>query len=321
MRIRLMSLILLLSSFLFCPVQAQEFFYYRGMSHKTGSGENSTTWGLTYFGGMGEHAAYSFSYINEGKLENHKRDGLGFLLWGRQPVRNRRVVLAAGAGPYFYYDTVVHPDGKTYSNKHGVGGMFSLTGTLYLESRFLIQARTNLILTHDDFNSAVIGVGIGYQLEKTPVPYGPLTGPAYHDYRTTDREVTLSAGITNLTEIRDKRAAAQYLEFRCGLSRHIDWSLGWLREAEPLTRTGPLSQVWAVQSFFYDRVAIGVGIGPYLAIDRHDGRNFYKMNLLISGTASYRFHRRWAMRVSWNRIATDYHRDADVVLYGLTFRY
>jgi hypothetical protein len=318
----IVSLLMLTIGFIVIfPVQGQEIFYYRGVSYGTGSGDDSTTWGLTYLEGMGEHAAYSFSYLNEGKIGNHKRDGLGILLWGRQPVWNRRFVLAAGAGPYFYYDTIVHPSGNEYTNKHGAGGMFSIASTLYTEGRFLFQAQADLILTHDDFDSYVFALGAGYQLEKTIVPYGPLTGPAYHDYRTTGREVTLSAGITNLTEISDKRGATQYIEFRCGLARHIDWSVGWMYEADPVSRTGPLTQIWAVQSLFHDRFAIGIGTGPYLGIDRHDDRSFRKVNLLVSGTLSYRFHPNWAIRLSWNRIATDHHRDTDVVLSGLAYRF
>lgn len=186
---------------------------------------------------------------------------------------------------------------------------------------FSCRPRTNLILVPEGFNTYVVALGIGYQMEKTIVPPGPLTGPAYHDFKTTDREITLSTGVSNLDAIHDRHASAQSAEFRCGLSRHVDWSAGWLNETHPVSRTGPFTQLWAVQSFFYDRVAIGTGAGPYLVSDTHGSRDFTKLNLLLGGTVSLRFHARWALRVSWNRVATDHDRDSDVVLYGLTWRF
>jgi len=71
------SLLIIMFISLSCQAHAQEIFYYRGASYRTSSGEHSTTWGLTYLGGLEEHAAWSLSYLNEGKIEDHKRDGLG----------------------------------------------------------------------------------------------------------------------------------------------------------------------------------------------------------------------------------------------------
>jgi hypothetical protein len=317
---KILCILIIFQVLMIFPAKAQEIYYYRGASYRTDSSNNSTTWGLTYLEGLGEYAAWSLSYLNEGRIEEHKRDGLGALLWGRLPIFNRHVALAAGAGPYFYYDTIISSNKQSFSNEHGMGAMLSLTSTLYTESRFLIQVRTNMILTHQNLNTYVVALGIGYQLEKTLLP-GPLTGPAYHDFQTTDKEITLSAGVTNLDAISDRHAAAESAEFRCGLARHVDWAIGWLNEEHPVSRAGPFTQVWVVQSFFYDKLAIGVGTGPYLVFDSHGAHEFKKVNLLVSGTFSYRFHPHWGLRISWNRVATDHDRDADVVLYGISYRF
>jgi len=38
-------------------------------------------------------------------------------------------------------------------------------------------------------------------------------------------------------------------------------------------------------------------------------------------SVAYRFHPRWGTRASWNRIITDYNRDADVWLAGISYRF
>jgi hypothetical protein len=45
------------------------------------------------------------------------------------------------------------------------------------------------------------------------------------------------------------------------------------------------------------------------------------VDALIGLTASYRFSPRWAVRVIWDRAATDYNQDTDILLAGLTYRF
>jgi len=36
-------------------------------------------------------------------------------------------------------------------------------------------------------------------------------------------------------------------------------------------------------------------------------------------TASYRFMPRWTVRLSWNRVVTNYNSDSDIVLVGIGY--
>ncbi len=276
--------------------------------------------GLTYLEGLGENLAWSIGYRNEGHLSSHKRDGLAAQLWGRVNVLDRHLSLSAGAGPYLYYDTRVPSVGSDYTNDHGVGAMFSLAATWYTASRLLFQARANWIWTSQNFNSYSYTFGIGYQLEKPPKP-GPLTGASAQAKRTDTNEVTVFGGTSVLNALSDTYAAAGSVEYRRGLARYFDWTIGMLTEAHPASRTGLLTELWAVRAFFDDHLSLGFGAGPYLAQDRGGENTTTKVNWLVSATASYRFGEHWAVRSTWHRVTTTYNRDADVVLLGVGYRF
>src|SRR5664280_2042815 len=86
-----------------CPVLAQEIYVHNGIARPTGSNTTGYAGGLTYLEGLGEHAAWSVTYLNEGHVTEHKRDGFAPQAWGRLNVFDRRISLAAGVGPYLYY--------------------------------------------------------------------------------------------------------------------------------------------------------------------------------------------------------------------------
>jgi opacity protein-like surface antigen len=236
-------------------------------------------------------------------------------------VFDRRVSLAAGAGPYLYYDTVSSSTNPDPSNGHGVGVVTSLTATLYTESRFLVQARADWVWTPQNANAYVATLGVGYQLEK-PTSAGPLTGYSRQSDQaplTTKNEITLLAGGSILNS-SGMNALAASLEYRRSLTRYLDWTIGWLNEGASVSRTGPISQIWAGRSFFDNQLALGLGAGPYLAYDTHD-RNVTNVNWLVGATVSYRFLPEWAIRVTYNRVTTNSNHDTDIVVAGLGYRF
>jgi hypothetical protein len=302
-----------------CPAMAQEAYYYFGTEYQTESHNKSGTWGVMYLEGMGEHAAWSLTYLNEGRVDFHKRDGLSPQLWGRLNILERHVSVALGAGPFLFYETVVPPTNRSYWNNHGVGAMVSLSATLYTRSRFLVQARGNCIWTNRDTDSYEAILGIGYQLDKPSSP-GPLTWVGHRNGLTIDGEITIFAGFTVLNEISDTYAAVESIEYRRGIASYFEWSIGWVNEQHPSSRYGPITQLWFVRPFFDDHLTLGFGAGPYFTFDRHEDHEIKKLNWVVGTTASYRFHPHWALRITWNRVATDYDRDADMVLCGVTYR-
>lgn len=113
--------------------QAQEFSFLAGPLKS--NSQNTYSWEANYRESIGPYAAWSFSWLNEGHIPDHHRDGQSVQIWGRMPLWNRRLELSAGVGPYRYFDTSEAQAGGNYSNTHGWGGLFSLRAAYYFDNR------------------------------------------------------------------------------------------------------------------------------------------------------------------------------------------
>jgi hypothetical protein len=58
------------------------------------------------------------------------------------------------------------------------------------------------------------------------------------------------------------------IEYRRGIYHHIDWTASFIYEGNPevARRSGVATQVWAVNTFFQDRLTVGLGLGAYVSI-------------------------------------------------------
>ena len=122
---------------------AQEFSILAGPL-KSG-GQNTYSWEATYREGLGRYAAWSFSWLNEGHIPDHHRDGQSLQIWGRLPLWDDRLELSAGAGPYRWFDTKQAQLGSDYSNTHGWGGMFTLRAAYYFDNRWVAEMKLNRV--------------------------------------------------------------------------------------------------------------------------------------------------------------------------------
>jgi hypothetical protein len=120
---------------------AQEFSFLGGPL--VSSSANSYSWDAGYREGLGRYAAWSFSWVNEGHLPGHHRDGPALQGWGRLPILNDRLELSAGAGPYRYFDTTAAQAGGDYSNTHGWGALWSVRAAWYFDRRWIAQMQLN----------------------------------------------------------------------------------------------------------------------------------------------------------------------------------
>lgn len=317
----LCKLPLILLCFLFDtnPVCAQELAVLGGLIENTKSGNCSFLWQLDYRDTLGKHLAYSFTYLNEGHLPDHHRDGYSGQLWLRADVPDSRLSLAAGAGPYYYFDTTQSPSVSYNLNDHGWGALVSLAATWYTESPWLFQLRSNWVAASDSIDTFSAAFGIGYQLDRKPASQQRKQASSERD-KTTNNEITAFIGQTSVFTDGSPHSPAVSIEYRRGLWRYVDWTVAWLYEGDNdgSQMNGLATQLWAARAFVDDRLALSIGAGPYIAVDR-----LQHNQVLVSGiatmSAAYRFHPRWGMRASWNRIITDNDRDADIWLAGISY--
>ncbi len=311
--------------FLDSPADAQELYVYGGTVRHSETGDTSYTWGFEYLEWLGEHSAFSISWLNEGHLPDDRRDGQSFQFWGGTTVYDQRLVLAAGIGPYFYYDTVKATDDGS-RNTRGLAALFSLTATWHIENSWLIQLRANFVETQSSLDTGALAIGVGYQLDPSPLP-GPAAGTTPQVKNTRSREIMLLAGRTIINKFDTPTATAVAVEYRQDMGRHLEWTIGWLSQGNDhrTYRGGPLTQLWLVRTFFNECMSLGAGAGVHIDFLREDPNpNDEKITTfaaVTSITAAYRCYEHWLVRLSWNRVITDYHRDADVIMGGFGYRF
>lgn len=287
----------------------------------------SYSWEGSYREGLGRYAAWSFSWVNEGHIPDHHRDGNALQLWGRLPLSNRRFELSAGAGPYRYFDTTAAREGNEYSNTHGWGALWSVRAAYYFDRRWIAQIQLNHIEAFGGRDTTALLIGAGYQLDAS-------NGPGARDFapsrasNVTGNEVTVMVGETVLNSYASETAVSESVEYRRGIARYVDVTASYLHEGGDFQprRDGLAAQLWATRAFFNDRLTLSAGAGPYLAVTQNsdtsgsptgDGR----VSVLVSMSASYRFDQRWLARVTWNRVVTRYDRDTDVIEAGIGMRF
>ncbi|MEJ2658762.1 MAG: hypothetical protein P8012_16500 [Desulfobacterales bacterium] len=285
----------------------------------------SYTWQISYMEGIGDHFGWSFSWLNEGHMPNHHRDGPTLQLWARNSILNRKLLLAAGAGPYLAFDTQNERDGN-FSEKKNAGGVFSLAAIWNSEGRWFLQARVNTVLVHRNFDTTALLFGLGYRLDSEPSTE-TRTSVSRKARSKTNNEITGFLG-TSIAIGPDDNSFAFGIEYRRSIARHLEWTIGYIDEGDStlMDRKGITTQLWPNKSFFDDHLTLGVGVGVYLAVDnrRNPGSDIWDdavLTGLITVTGSYHLSDGYLIRLSWSRTITDYDRDTDVILAGLGYRF
>ena len=304
---------------------AQEFSLFGGGS-RAGS-TDTYSWAFNYQEGLGQYFAASFSWLNEGHIPDHHRDGQLVQLWGRIPVGNPKFVLQAGVGPYRYFDTTTADQGGSYSDTHGWGVVYSVRAAYYASSRWITQLQLNRVHVQRGPDATSVMFGIGYQLDAPDTP-GPRDWAASSNTNVTNNEVAVYLGKTIVNSTSSPSALGGAIEYRRGLAKYLDVTLGYLHEGSSklARRDGIISQLWATRAFFNDKVTLGVGAGAYYAINENEnsespGPGAGKFSGLVTIAASYRFTKSWDARLEWNRVVTRYDRDTDVILAGAGYRF
>jgi hypothetical protein len=301
-----------------------QFFIYDGSESRaqTNPVQKTYSYGFEYIHGLNDYLSYGFGYGNEGHFDQgieHHRDYDGADLWAHTDVLNHQLRLALGFGPVFYYDTTGGTYGHSTEDLHGFGTRTSLSATLNTFSPLLLQIRTDFV-NGGSFNERSVMLGIGYQLDAKESTHSSDAGGGYGDTRN---EVTFYGGSSVINLSGEGHAKTFGLEYRRDLSDYFQWTAGLLDEGKSslADRKGLTSELWLVQSLFDNRMSIGAAAGLYLAHDslRPDDSTF--VTLMGSVTAAYQVIPNVTVRLTWDRVITNYSRDSDLFKLGVGYRF
>lgn len=284
--------------------------------------EKTFAWQVQYMEGLGDYFAYSLSYLNQGHFNSHHRDGNAANLWVRTNLLDRQLSLGAGIGGLFYYDTQIPANGGPARDLHGWGTMANVAATWYTKSRWFYQVQGYWVRGGESFDTLSALAGVGYQLDAPPVKGPDVKGTRLAE-RTTGNELTLFGGETVVNIPGDGHSQAVALEYRRGLWRFIEWTAGALYEGKSslIERYGLTTQIWLAKPFLHDRISLGIGIGPYFALDRRLKTGQERLPIIFSTTGSFRIGEDWLIRATWDRVITTYDRDTDIFLGGIGYRF
>jgi len=149
-------------------ITAQEFYALYGGQHTQGLDESTYSYSFEYLHNVNEHLVASFTWLNEGHVTNHHRDGHSAQLWYRWLSAERRFTLAVGVGPYRYYDTTETEAQENSTDAHGWGAMGSIAAHWYFHYPWVLQLRYNYTYTSSSITTQTYQFGFGYQFDPSP---------------------------------------------------------------------------------------------------------------------------------------------------------
>jgi hypothetical protein len=309
-------------------LSAQELTFLGGYLPETSAERSTYTWQVDYRQDFTRYFAGSIAYINEGHLRAHHRDGSASEAWVRLPLFQDRISISLGLGAYYYFDTQPLPNGDT-ANVHGTAPIYSLSATAYLSNRWFFRLMANRISPAGQIKVSTVTAGLGFWFGQDKKPTPGKLGDAPDEYKyVTENELTLFGGQSVVNTFLSQQARAYAAEYRRGVMPHLDWTVSAIYEGDPeiVRRSGLASQLWAINTFFHDRITVGAGLGPYIYLDRKHpaaagSRNPASIAPLASLTISTRLSENWILRAVFDRVMTSYNRDADIFLLGLGYRW
>lgn len=298
--------------------RAQALLFYGGISSESDHGGHALPWALEYTETVARPIDVGMLYLNQGHFVGHHRDGIAAELFLHTPRSTSGWSFGAGAGPFYYFDTT--GTAANYENRHGLGWVYAATANWQLHRRWFMSLRAQHVDARKSFDTTSFMVGLGYRwatgLAEEERERGAVEIPP--------REVDVFLGRTVVNSFSSQHSVASSIEYRQQLRRWLDWTVTWLNEGDArlIRRDGVASQFWLVRHAHDDRVQLGVGFGPYVALDRYrheKGETPETLSGLVSLSARYSITPTWHVRTTWHRVLANYHRDTDVFLLGLGY--
>jgi hypothetical protein len=288
---------------------------------------SSYAWGLEYRERLLAHLDATLSYLNEGHIPDHHRDGGALQLWATTSLWHERLELALGAGPYVYCDTqfAAIPDG--YRDSHGVGALITGSMSYGLGGNWFARLELSQVTAPGSVGTRTVMLGVGYrlqsvveQLNRSSASGAPATPPDAVD------ELGLFYGQTIVNGAHADESSAFGVEYRRRILHHLELSASLIDDGDGLDghHWGMTGEAWLVQDFLSGRIVLGVGAGAYYSFESY--QTIYHTAAastvgLVSTTAAWRLTRRLDLRLIWHRGFTEDDQDRDIVTAGLGWRF
>jgi hypothetical protein len=279
-------------------------------------------WLISYSRDLTSFLTASLAYQNEGHVPSHHRDGHSAQLWARTTALAPGLTLAAGVGPYRYFDTTVAESPEGFADAGGWAVMYSLAATWRTRSSpWFYQLRFDRVETRHNLDTSLAMVGVGYHFEQDgSFAANAIAGAA----PARGHELALLGGASIVNSFESQSSWAKSAEYRHSFGPLLRGSIAWLNEGDArlIRRDGVLAQAWLEPSFHANRFTLGLGFGAYGAVDDYrDGERRSRVLGVLSSTMSYHFARGWVGRVLWHRVVSNYNRDSDIILLGAGYRF
>lgn len=335
---------------------AQEFTpLFWGLSASHGVRFDSYSWMLDYRQGISGNVESSLSWINEGHFMagtiNHHRDGLALEGWYDLPVSAFNAALSVGAGVDYFFDSQEVPltgpagPGSESLDMHRFAPLVSADLKWYWSKNLFLRLRATEILPFNqtknpshffvDFGAGrYFGPPRAEHVRHLPSLSESLGDEFRPDSAGADRwAATVYWGLSRVNTFFRTGGRSVAGEIRYHYFTHFDLSATYLYEGNAATvrRQGLAFQGWIMSTEMPEqssyRVGIGLGIGPYLNIDTKrkptsgQSRRVPFIAGLVSPTMALELPRHCFLRLTWNRVVTNYDEDADVWLVGAGYRF
>lgn len=305
------------------PAPAQEFYALGGVQHTQSLDENSYAFSYEYLHNLTDWAYASFTWLNEGHVTHHHRDGYSGQIWLRWLSDSRRLALSTGIGPYRYYDTTYVSSTGAVTDAHDWGVLGSVAAQWYFRAPWVLQLRYNYARTTTSITTDTVLIGIGYQFERAARPGPEVPAQSYGFTSPQRNELTVMAGNSIQNNFQSPHGVAYGIEFRHRLTPYIE-AIGTLLDegdTHVVKRRGAAAQLGLVREFLGHRADVGVAGGFYFARDQDQRGSRTQALGLLTMSANCWWSRTWSTRVYWDRTLTVNGRDTDVVMLGLGYAF
>jgi hypothetical protein len=261
---------------------------------------------LEYLQELSGPFAFSFSYLNEGHLDRpdeHHRDGFVFQTWARKSVFAPWFSIAAGLGPYYWYDSQLSTSGSEKFVR-GFGIISSASANIHLPwDGLYLQGRFNWVEANNNISTKAVLFGVGTDFSSSDVLNKHL--PELSNNKMNEVLLLFDPFSS------DSIGGIEYRRNLGILENHVEVSVSYLFDNDEIFKEdrsyGVTAQIWAVNKF-KDRFKFGIGTGVFVDLLE----SWHNVSNVISILFAFQISNHWNLQICHSRIHPDINEDEDI---------